>query len=131
MVTIVFNLTQTAGARLRKLAGRLRSDERGFASALSLIFVTTIVCLGALVGVSVVRNQIVQELGDVAVALDNIDQSFSYEIIVDGEVCWSAEYIDDPATLMDDAGDSPAGLSLSAPPAGEDGVLPRPPGIFP
>jgi hypothetical protein len=131
MATIVSNLTQTVWTRLRILAGRLRSDERGFASALSLIFVTAIVCLGALVGVSIIRNHIVQELGDVAVALDNIDQSFSYEIIVEGTVCWSAEYIDDPATLMDNAGDSPAGLSLTAPPQGENGVSPSPSGDFP
>ena len=59
-------------------------DDRGTASIVSLIFVTAILALGAIVGLAVLRNQVVQEFGDAAVALDQLDQSFSYTLRVDG-----------------------------------------------
>ncbi len=121
---------------LSQIPGRLMADERGFLSAFSLIFVTTIVCIGSLVGMGVIRDQITQELGDIAVALDNVDQSFSMQIslgagpIVDPP-CFLAAYFDDPATLEDLPNEPPACLNLTTPPMGEAGVAPVPSGGFP
>jgi hypothetical protein len=52
-------------------------DERGEAYSLALILLTTIVALGAIVGLVTLRDQLVQEFGDVGVALENINQSFT------------------------------------------------------
>ena len=44
---------------------------------MALILVITLLALGATVGLTSLRDQLVQEFGDVAQALENIDQSFS------------------------------------------------------
>ena len=58
-------------------AKRLWRDERGEATAMSLILIGTIIALGAIVGIVTFRDQLVQEFGDVAVSLERLDQSFS------------------------------------------------------
>ena len=59
---------------------QLWRDERGDTAVTSLILLTTILVIGTLVGLVTVRDQVVQELGDLAQALENVDQSFSYTI---------------------------------------------------
>ena len=59
-----------------QLVQRLARDERGFASAVGLIFLFAILVIGVIVGLVTVREHIVTEFGDVAVALDNLSQSF-------------------------------------------------------
>lgn len=120
------------------LIKQLIHDERGVTSALSLILLATIVCLGAIVGLTVVRNQVAQEFGDIAVALDNVDQSFSAIVTVEGQntnpmdpYCYYAVYIDDSATLVDLESQSPACLNINQPPQGENGVVPPTSGIWP
>ena len=58
-------------------------DTRGDASAIGMLLVSVIVCLGAVVGLSSVRDQIVQEFGDVGTALNCLTQAFDYEIEID------------------------------------------------
>jgi hypothetical protein len=71
---------------------------------------TTILGLGMVVGLQTVRDAMIQELGDVAVALDHLDQSYSFTV---GTV--SSQYID-TITLQDPAGAPPAciGVCLAA-----------------
>lgn len=105
------------------------------------ILMTTILGLGAVTGLVTLRNNVVQEYGDASLALENLNQSYEYEIIVDGNVIASASYQDtvgslapmfdvvnnapsmnpspglvDP-TLLDPAGDAPAGITFYAPSA--------------
>jgi len=56
---------------------RLWRDERGEATAMSLILIGTILALGAIVGLATFRDQLVQEFGDLSVAIERLDQSFS------------------------------------------------------
>ena len=109
----------------------LISDELGFVSAFSMILLTALVCIGAIVGLGIVRDQVTQEFGDIAVALDNVDQSFSVEVNVDGMICLEMEYQDNPATLQDLADTPPACLNLTTPPTGENGSPTPPSGVFP
>jgi Flp pilus assembly pilin Flp len=55
---------------------RFWNDESGESSAASILLITTLLSLGAIVGLSTARNTLVQQLGDVGVALENLDHSF-------------------------------------------------------
>jgi Flp pilus assembly pilin Flp len=59
------------------ILSRLWRDESGESSSASVILITTIIALGLVVGLATVRDQLVQELGDVGLALENINQSYS------------------------------------------------------
>lgn len=63
---------------LNSTAKRLWGDESGFVVSADLILISTILVIGLLVGLVSLRDQIVQELGDVAVAVGNLNQSYSF-----------------------------------------------------
>lgn len=86
---------------------RLWNDESGNASVIALLLITTIVAMGAVVGLASFRNQIVQEFGDVGVALESLDQSFAYEIQIDTDADGTFDQTiegsyDDPDTTLED-----------------------------
>lgn len=60
------------------LLNRFWSDEAGFVVSTELILIATILVIGMLVGLVSVRDQVVQELADVAEAISDIDQSYAY-----------------------------------------------------
>ncbi len=92
---------------------RLWRDERGELSALGVILLYTVLCIGAIVGLVALRNQIVQELGDLAVGLRNLDQSFS--VVIDGT---TYSYTDtETGSLTDPSGSPPAGIDLGVAPS--------------
>lgn len=114
----------------RTLAARLWRDDAGASSAMMLVLLTAIVAMAAIVGLASVRDHVVQQFGDIAVALDNIDQSFSYEVQINAVTVNEAEYIDPAPTLTDGGGDAPACLMFTAPTPGE-GPAAVPTGDFP
>jgi hypothetical protein len=60
----------------RAQSARFWRDQVGETSTLSLILIATVLALGATVGLVTLRDQVVQELGDVSVSLERLDQSF-------------------------------------------------------
>ena len=60
------------------MLNRFWSDEAGFIVSTELILIATILVIGMLVGLVSVRDQVVQELADVAEAISDIDQSYTY-----------------------------------------------------
>jgi len=86
---------------------QLWRDQRGEASALGVILVYAILTLGAIVGLVVLQGQIVQEFGDLGVALESLDQSYTLH----GE----AKFVDTPG-LSDPADSPPAGIDLAVAP---------------
>ena len=56
----------------------LMNDEAGFLVSAELVLIFTLVFCAVAVGVSVVRDSLVQELGDVAEAIGALDQSYNY-----------------------------------------------------
>ena len=71
-----------------KYLRRLWTDCRGYTSGISLVLVITILGLGAITGLATLRDQLNQELADIAVGLENLDQSFSapcYGTFTDGQ----------------------------------------------
>ncbi|MCA9264922.1 MAG: hypothetical protein KDA60_13775 [Planctomycetales bacterium] len=61
---------------------RFWSDERGFVVSIELVMVATIATLGLLVGFTAVRDGAVSELSDVAGAVQDFNQSYSYNGVV-------------------------------------------------
>lgn len=86
-----------------KFLRRLWRDQRAETSAIGTILLYTVLVLGATVGLVTFRNQLVQEFGDLATALQSLDQSFS----IDGKASF-----EDTTTLSDPAGAEPAGLNV-------------------
>jgi len=57
---------------------KLWKDEAGFVVSAELIFIATLLVIGLVTGWVAVRNAAVSELTEVALALANVDQSYSY-----------------------------------------------------
>jgi len=95
-------------------------DVRGSLAPIDTILVTSLTAIGAMIGLAVIRDAVVQEMGDVAVALDNVDQSFSGAIVhATLGTLWIASFSDDAATLSDPAGSEPACLDVQVSPTAE------------
>jgi len=109
----------------RKAVGSFQSlwsDERGMHSPEAMIIMTTIVVVGCMVGMVTLRDHISQQFGDVAVALDSLDQSFRFRFVHDNngdgdfddedEFEFEGSFADDSPTLTDLAGQAPACLNM-------------------
>jgi hypothetical protein len=94
-----------------RFAVKLWRDERGITGAMGLLLLVTLVAIGAIVGLATLRDQIVQEMGDMAVALESLDQSYS------GGPYGS--YTDPPTTLTDPLNAEPACMSVRVAPSNE------------
>ena len=62
---------------MRKFLNQLWQDEHGFIVSSELIFVATLLVIGMVTGLTTVRDQVLGELGDVADAVSEVDQSYS------------------------------------------------------
>jgi len=111
------NSMLTVKNTIAKVLTRLWQDQWGTASTAGVIVIYTILALGAVVGLVIVRNQIVQELGDLAVAFDSLDQSYSVEL----DMGTDFSYTDAGTTLSDPSGEPPAGISVTSPPPRSEG----------
>lgn len=56
----------------------LWADQSGVIVSAELILIATILVIGMVVGLTTIRDQVVQELGDVAQAIANVNQSYSF-----------------------------------------------------
>jgi hypothetical protein len=65
------------------LLHRLWQDEQGFIVSTELILMGTIATLGLVVGLATYRDSVVQELGDTAMGIGVLNQSYDYETDLD------------------------------------------------
>ena len=116
---------------LRKLK-QLWRDERGAINSTDIVLITTILIIGSIVGLVCLRNQIVQELGDIATAVGALNQSYTYigntktvgsvTVTVVGTVAGSTyDDLSDIGDGPDVAGAEPGGISVRGP----DAILPN------
>jgi hypothetical protein len=63
--------------RLRTQSRNLWNDQSGETSIISLVLICTIIAIGATVGLTTFRDQVVLELGDLALAIRSLDQSYT------------------------------------------------------
>lgn len=61
---------------------RLWTEEAGFIISTELMIIATVLVLGILVGLVAIREQLVQELADVAEAISEFNQSFTYAAVI-------------------------------------------------
>lgn len=57
---------------------RFWNDDSGFVVSAELVLVATVLVIGLIVGLVTVRDQVIQELGDTAVHLAAMNQSYSF-----------------------------------------------------
>ena len=98
------------------LLTRLWRDQRGTLDTASWLLLTCLIAIGCVVGVASVRDQIVQQFGDMAVALESLDQSYSFSIVTPSATMTSM-YTDPPTTLTDPLDAEPAGIVIGGVPA--------------
>ena len=91
---------------------RIWQDVRGTSSVVSLILLTAILIIGVVGGMVTLRDQVVQQFGDLAVALESLDQSYSFSVITPNSTVTS-QYADPSSGLTDPDGAEPAGLNVN------------------
>jgi len=101
---------------------RLWRDERGVVNSTDVILMTTIVGLGLVVGLVVLRNQLVQEFGDLGTAVGALDQGYEVQerniTSSSGEQSVAGSDYQDESDVGDGddlPGQPPAGISITTP----------------
>src|SRR5690606_17017543 len=92
---------------LMRLFQQLWSDELGAVVSSELVLVITIAVIGMIVGLTTLRDQVVQELGDVALAIASMNQSYSFSAITGHHSSTAGSGFVD--TLDDCDGEDPSG----------------------
>lgn len=105
---------------------RFGREQSGVILPAQLVLYTAVVILGAIVGISAVRDSVVQEFGDLAAALESLNQSYSFSVgtcvsqytdfadvttPVAAGSCTTVGYA--PASLESAAGSSPAKVGFT------------------
>lgn len=63
---------------LRKFAIRLYQDDAAFVISAELVLLATVAVIGLITGMVAIRDSVVSELSDVAGAMQDLNQSYSY-----------------------------------------------------
>ncbi len=105
----------------------LWNDEAGFIVSAELVLIATIMVIGLIVGLATVRDQVIQELADVAAAISNVNQSYSWSAVTGHSSSVAGSLFDDTVDFCDQDVDplnsSPHCISLVNPATvGEDTV---------
>ena len=66
---------------MRKFLSQLWQDEAGFVISSELVFVSTLLVIGMIAGWATLRDQVLGELGDLADAVSEFDQSYSISAV--------------------------------------------------
>jgi Flp pilus assembly pilin Flp len=64
---------------MTKSANQLWNDEAGFIVSIELILIATIAIIGLISGLAAVRDAVVSELSDVAGAIQDLNQSYTFQ----------------------------------------------------
>ncbi len=65
--------------RIRTLA----ADECGLIASLETLLLTVVMAMGLIAGLASLNSGVVQEIADTAVALDHIDQTYTFTVTTD------------------------------------------------
>ncbi|MHC2070599.1 Flp family type IVb pilin [Bremerella sp. T1] len=89
------------------LMKRLWNDEAGFVVSAELILIATIAVLGLIVALDTVRNAITSELSDVAGAIQDVNQSYSYSEVLGHSARVAGSAFADQTDFCDSPDDAP------------------------
>lgn len=111
---------------MHTVLSRLWNDEAGFVISSELVLVATILVIGMIVGLTTVRDQVVQELADVAGAISDVNQSYSYSAVIGHTSSTAGSDFVDLVDFCDEAGQEAAGtgsncVDVNAPGGQEEG----------
>ena len=95
------------------LAAGFWHDETGMLCTVDYLVLVTVVCVGMIVGLVELRNSYVQVMGDIAGALESLDQSYSSTV-----AGVTSAYVD-TLPAADVAGVEPQGISVQEAAASE------------
>ena len=110
---------------------RIWKDEAGFVVSTELVLIATILVIGLIVGLTTVRDQVVQELGDLAMAIGNVNQSYTYNGVTGHTSATDGSTFNDEPdfceqTPVDPTEAEPACISVQLPPSYERNPAPSP-----
>lgn len=91
-----------------RVFAQLWQDDLGFVVSSELVLIGTILVLGMIVGLATVRDQVVQELGDFALAIGQINQSYSFSGITGHSSSVAGSQFVDTLDFCDNAADQGA-----------------------
>ena len=90
---------------MKNLVSRLWSDEAGFVVSSELVLIGTILVIGLVVGLTSLRDQVVQETADLAEAISNINQSYSFSAVTGHSSSTAGSLFDDENDFCDSDSD--------------------------
>jgi hypothetical protein len=113
-------MARSQAARTEKT---LSSDESGTIDAMAYIFMVTIIGIGLVVGLTSVRDQLVQGLGDVADAMASVNQSYTVSMTfaqLNGpNIVQTFSYVDTVSPVTQTPGQAPHGIVICGAAQGE------------
>lgn len=101
-------------AKGTSLLAKFFRDESGFIDAAHYLLMVTLISIGVIAGLSAIRDSVVQELGDFALGLENLDHSYTVNCSFG-----TFGYIDAELGGNDVAGEPPGCIEICLPPDGE------------
>jgi hypothetical protein len=90
-----------------KVLTQLWQDDLGFVISAELILVATILVIGMIVGLATLRDQVVQELGDVGAAFSQLVQSYSFSGITGHTSSTAGSAFEDFTDFCDNPAEEP------------------------
>lgn len=96
------------------LFARFMKEEAGFVVSSELVLIATIVVIGLIAGLTTLRDQVLQEIADVADAISEIDQSYSYTGVTSHTGSTAGSIFTDTEDFCDVDGNSNSGSASPA-----------------
>lgn len=90
---------------MNSIAQRLWNDDAGFIVSIELILLSTIAVIGLIAGMTAVRDAVVSELSDVAGAVQDLNQCYSFFGVVGHAASTCGSDFVDATDFCDDADD--------------------------
>lgn len=103
---------------------RIWNDDAGFVVSAELVLVSVILVIGMIVGLTTMRDQLVQEFGDMGLAVGALNQSYSFSgATVGGFTVAGSTFADlpDDCDGPDVSGSPPACIAICSVNASDEG----------
>ena len=85
---------------------KLWADEAGVVISAELVLIGTLLVIGLIVGLTTLRDHVVQELADIAGAIGELDQSYSFSAITGHQSATAGTQFIDRVDKCDLVGDN-------------------------
>ena len=92
------------------IVSRIWKDDAGFVVSIELILISTIAVIGLITGLAAIRNAVVSELSDVAGAVADLNQSYTFNGSTSPSGSTAGSSFTDNTDSVDSPGD-PVGLA--------------------